>query len=201
MDDWTAGYVTDTEYTFGHYAELNPLRASLAFLSRGLAFPRVGTACELGFGQGVSINLHGAASGTQWHGTDFSPAQVAGARDLADAAGSGAVLRDEAFEAFARRQDLPGFDFIALHGIWSWIPDDNRRALVELIRRRLKPGGVLYISYNTQPGWAAFAPMRHLMAEHARVAGAAGSGMEQRAQEALGFAERVLETDPALPGA
>ena len=50
MSDWTAGYVADIGYTFGYYAELNPQHLRLAFLNAGLAFPDVGTACELGFG-------------------------------------------------------------------------------------------------------------------------------------------------------
>ena len=33
MNDWTAGYVADIGYTFGYYAELNPLRIKLAFLN------------------------------------------------------------------------------------------------------------------------------------------------------------------------
>jgi hypothetical protein len=45
MNDWTAGYVADIGYTFGYYAELNPLRVRLAFLNQGLVFPEVGTAC------------------------------------------------------------------------------------------------------------------------------------------------------------
>ena len=61
MSDWTSGYVADIGYTFGYYAELNPLRVRLAFLNQGLVFPEVGTACELGFGQGLSANLHAAA--------------------------------------------------------------------------------------------------------------------------------------------
>jgi hypothetical protein len=44
-----------------------------------------------------------------------------------------------------------------------WISHDNRQVLVDFVRRKLKVGGVMYISYNTLPGWAAFAPMRHLM--------------------------------------
>ena len=43
--------------------------------------------------------------------------------------------------------------------------------IVDFIRRKLKVGGVLYISYNTQPGWAAFAPMRQLLTQHAAVVG------------------------------
>ena len=54
--------VADLDYTFGYYAELNPNRIALTFLRAGLAPPDVKTACELGFGQGVSINIHAAAS-------------------------------------------------------------------------------------------------------------------------------------------
>ena len=82
MSDWTAGYVADIGYTFGYYQELNPLRVKLAFLNNGLVCPEFGTACELGFGQGVSTNLHAAASITQWSGTDFNPAQAGFAQEL-----------------------------------------------------------------------------------------------------------------------
>lgn len=196
MSDWSAGYVADIGYTYGYYAELNPLRVKLAFLNQGIAFPEFGTACELGFGQGLSANLHAAASVTQWHGTDFNPAQAGFAQELAQAAGAGARLYDEAFLDFAQRPDLPDFDFIGLHGIWSWINDENRAVIVEFIRRKLKVGGVLYISYNTLPGWAAFAPMRHLMTEHAEVLGAEGRGIVSRIDGAIEFAEKLLQTNP-----
>src|SRR6185369_3766074 len=196
MSDWTAGYVADIGYVFGYYHELNPMRVKLAFLSAGLAPPEMGSACELGFGQGVSVNLHAAASVTQWSGTDFNPSQTAFAQELAAASGSGARLYDEAFADFANRADLPDFDYIGLHGIWSWISDENRAVIVDFIRRKLKVGGVLYISYNTLPGWAAFAPMRHLMVAHAETIGAAGVGTVQRVNGALDFAKRLLDTKP-----
>jgi hypothetical protein len=47
-----------------------------------------------------------------------------------------------------------------LHGIWSWVSEDNRQIILDFIDRKLKPGGVLYLSYNTQPGWSAFMPLR-----------------------------------------
>jgi hypothetical protein len=196
MSDWTAGYVADIGYTHGYYAELNPLRVKLAFLNAGLVPPKVGTACELGFGQGLSVNLHAAASVTQWHGTDFNPSQAGFALELAEAAGAGAHLFDEAFAEFAGRSDLPDFDFIGLHGIWSWISDANRGVIVDFIRRKLKVGGVVYIGYNTQPGWAAFAPMRHLLSEHAEVIGAPGHGIVRRIDGALDFAAKLLATNP-----
>lgn len=198
MSDWTAGYVADIGYTYGYYAELNPLRVRLAFLNAGLVPPQAGAACELGFGQGLSANVHAAASVTQWHGTDFNPAQAGFAQELAGASGAGARLYDEAFADFANRPDLPDFDYIGLHGIWSWISDENRRVIVDFIRQKLKVGGVLYISYNTLPGWAAFAPMRHLMTEHAEVLGAEGRGIVSRIDGALDFAEKLLATNPAF---
>lgn len=196
MSDWSAGYVADIGYTFGYYTELNPLRVKLAFLNNGLVCPEFGTACELGFGQGMSANIHCAASVTQWHGTDFNPAQAGFAQNLALSAGTSAKLYDESFAEFAERDDLPDFDYIGLHGIWSWISDANRAVIVEFIRRRLKVGGVLYISYNTLPGWAAFAPMRHLMTEHAEIIGSEGRGIVSRIDGAIDFADKLLATNP-----
>jgi SAM-dependent methyltransferase len=196
MTDWTAGYVADIGYTYGYYNELNPLRARLALLNAGYKCPDFGTACELGFGQGISANFHAAGSDTSWYGTDFNPAQAGFAQELAEAAGTGARLFDSSFEEFATREDLPDFDYIGLHGIWSWISDENRKIIVEFVRRKLKVGGVLYISYNTLPGWAAFAPMRHLMTEHASIIGSEGHGIVSRIDGALGFAEKFLATNP-----
>ena len=196
MTDWTSGYIADIDYTHGYYTELNPIRVKMAFHNAGLVAPGFGAACELGFGQGLSANLHAAASVTSWHGTDFNPAQAGFAQELAGVTGAGARLYDEAFAEFASRDDLPDFDFIGLHGIWSWISDENRAVIVDFIRRKLKVGGVLYISYNTLPGWAAFAPMRHLMTEHADVIGAEGHGIVSRINGALEFTEKLLATNP-----
>jgi SAM-dependent methyltransferase len=196
MTDWTSGYVADIGYTYGYYLELNPQRVKLAFLNAGLVAPEFGTACELGFGQGMSANLHAAASVVKWHGTDFNPSQAGFAQELARVAESGSQLFDEAFDQFCTRADLPEFDYIGLHGIWSWISDENRAIIVNFIRKKLKVGGVLYISYNTLPGWGAFAPMRHLMTEHAEVIGADGVGIVSRIDGALDFTEKLLSTNP-----
>ena len=97
MNDWTSGYVADIGYTYGYYLELNPQRVKLAFLNAGLVAPEFGTACELGFGQGLSANMHAAASVCSWHGTDFNPAQAGFAQELASVSGANAHLYDEAF--------------------------------------------------------------------------------------------------------
>ena len=198
MTDWTAGYVADIGYTYGYYPELNPLRVQMAFLEAGLVFPKVGAACELGFGQGVSVNAHAAASITQWHGTDFNPAQAGFAQELAQATGAGAKLYDEAFDIFCARSDLPDFDYICLHGIWSWVSDENRHVIVDFIRRKLKVGGVLYISYNVQCGWSSMIPARDLMTQHSEVMSAPGQNILGRIDSALDFMDQLMATSPAF---
>jgi hypothetical protein len=196
MSEWGSGYVVDIDYTFGYYAELNPLRARMALLNAGIAAPEVRTACELAYGQGLCINFHAAGSQVQWWGTDFAPAQAKFAQDCAEAARVDARLYDQAFAEFCTRTDLPDFDYIGLHGIWSWITRENQDAIVDFIRRKLKVGGVLYISYNTMPGWAAFAPMQDLLLEHAEVMAAPGRGVVARFDAALTFAEQLLARNP-----
>src|SRR5271165_4466366 len=92
--DWTAGYVTELEYTHGYYRELAPGLLRFGCLSAGIAPPsaRKLRYLELGFGQGLSINIHAAAVAGEFWGTDFNPTQVAYARSLVEAAGSGAIL-------------------------------------------------------------------------------------------------------------
>jgi len=45
------------------------------------------------------------------------------------------------------------FDFIIAHGIFSWVPNNVRDALLGLCAYRLRPEGLLYLNYNTYPGW------------------------------------------------
>lgn len=197
MADWTNGYVADIGYTYGYYSELNPLRQRLAFLLSGFVTPEIKNACELGFGQGISINMHAAASPVKWFGNDFNPSQANFARELAAISGSDAQLTDESFEELVERKGLPKFDYIGLHGIWSWINDENRALIVDFIQKNLNIGGVVYISYNTLPGWAPFAPIRHLMSLHAQTNGDGGRGRLDQINNAIGFAEDFLSKNPS----
>lgn len=192
---WTSGYVTELEYTYGYYRELSPGILRLACMSAGIAPPSTKQLryLELGFGQGLSIAIHAAAVDGEFWGTDFNPAQVTHARALAEAAGSGAKLFEDSFADFASRTDLPEFDIIGLHGIWTWISDENSRIIVDLIRRKLRAGGIVYISYNCLPGWAPAVPLRHLMKLHADLAGEA-SGLLAKLDGAVSFAQQVINS-------
>ncbi len=198
VDERNTGGIEGIAYTHGYCDELNPLRIALPLLRTGVAPPVVRHACELGFGHGVSLNLHAAGSGVRWFGADFNPEHVRFAEQLAGRAGSGAVLSAQDFEQFCRRDDLPNFDFIGLHGVWSWISEASRARLAEFFARRLADGGVVCLSYNTLPGWAPMLPVREVLHTHFR-AGAAAAGEAEalaRIAEATGFMRTLMATRP-----
>ncbi|SFR53366.1 class I SAM-dependent methyltransferase [Thiomicrospira sp. ALE5] len=196
MSDWTSGYVADIGYTYGYYKELNPLRMRLALLNAGIEPPKVSTACELGFGQGLSAAIHASAAVAQWWGNDFLPSQALCAQNLVNASGANAQFTDESFAEFLARDDLPKFDFICLHGVWTWVSNENRQLIMAFIKKNLKVGGVVYVSYNTQVGWAQIMPLRRLLVQHTQRMGAPGEGSAQRIRQALQFADQVLKTQP-----
>lgn len=45
------------------------------------------------------------------------------------------------------------FDYIIVHGIFSWVPDAVKKAIYEIGAKLLSQNGVQMISYNTYPGW------------------------------------------------
>ncbi|MFO0926699.1 MAG: methyltransferase regulatory domain-containing protein [Gemmataceae bacterium] len=59
------------------------------------------------------------------------------------------------------------FDYIVAHGVYSWVPEPVRDALLRVCRENLPPQGVAYVSYNTCPGWYLRAPVRDLLTFHA----------------------------------
>ncbi len=197
MGAWGDGYVTDILYTHGYYSQLNPAMARFLLLASGYAVnPNDGEQChcELGFGQGLSINIHAAASGDAWYGNDFNPAQVGHAQDLAAVSGANIHLYDDSFAQFLTRRDLPQFDSISLHGIWSWISEENKQIITEFIRQKLKPGGVVYVSYNTTPGWSGFLPIRNLLNQYSKLNCPSGTRIERNIDASLNYVEKLLKT-------
>ena len=195
MNPWHQGYVTEVDYTYGFYRELTPALMQLSLLAGAVEPPPLGEFkyCELGFGQGVGLNVLAAANprGEFW-GTDFNPAHAAGARQLAAMAGlQNFRCFDDSFEEFAARTDLPKFDWIVLHGVYSWVGERNRAAIVEFLRKHLAVGGVVHVSYNALPGWAPLMPLRELLVRAAT--SETRSPMPARIESALALAKQLNE--------
>jgi hypothetical protein len=195
MTTWTSGYVAEIGYTHGYYRELCPTFLNFALLLRlyQARLARPIRYLELGFGQGLSLNIHAAAHEGEFWGTDFNPLQTGYAKELADASGANLHISDRSFADIAIDDALPELDIVALHGVWSWISDENREHVISIIRRKLAVGGICYLSYNCTPGWSPSIPLRDLMVLHASVAGAEGEGIIKRIDASIGFAQRLAD--------
>lgn len=197
------GYVEDIPYTFGYHPELDPARMQAVLRRAGFEPPEVAAACELGYGQGMSLAIHAVAGGAAWWGTDLIPSHAAHVRALVAGTDARLEAADQTFAVFCARDDLPQFDFIALHGVWSWVSAANRERILELVARRLRTGGVLYVSYNALPGWAPMLPLREMMVAYA-AALPADLPRADRIEAALRDAQMRVLRDPlvleACPG-
>ena len=80
--------------------------------------------------------------------------------------GNKTLLSDDDFETFCKYPNPPNFDFIGLHGIWSWVSNSNKSIIIEFIKNKLNVGGDLCI-YNSQNAWASMIPVRDLMTYYA----------------------------------
>ena len=59
--------------------------------------------------------------------------------------------------------EIGTFDYIIAHGLYSWVDDGVKDALLRLIDEHLAEDGIAYISYNTYPGWHTMEEVRQLM--------------------------------------
>ena len=59
--------------------------------------------------------------------------------------------------------EIGTFDYIIAHGVYSWVDDGVKEALLRLIDEHLAEDGIAYISYNTYPGWHTMDEVRQLM--------------------------------------
>lgn len=59
--------------------------------------------------------------------------------------------------------EIGTFDYIIAHGVYSWVDDGVKDALLRLIDEHLAEDGLAYVSYNTYPGWHTMEEVRQLM--------------------------------------
>lgn len=108
---------------------------------------------EIGCGSGLNlIALADRWPGSRFTGIDLTDEAVRLASSLADAAG----LRNISFSARDLRDltEADGeFDYIIAHGVFSWVPDEVKLALLDRCRRLLAPNGLATVSFNVECGW------------------------------------------------
>jgi hypothetical protein len=152
-------------YGGGVVRETHPARLAAVAGLYGLSTPdlRRARVLELGCSRGFKL-LPWAEQFPSAHfvGVDFSAVEIAEGRKIATTAG---LTNVELFEAdLCDYQPPPGsFDYIIAHGVFSWVPDAVKAALLALCQRALSAEGIACISYNTYPGWKKIEPIRDLL--------------------------------------
>jgi methyltransferase-like protein/2-polyprenyl-3-methyl-5-hydroxy-6-metoxy-1,4-benzoquinol methylase len=98
-------------------------------------------------------------------GVDLSARQVeSGQKAIAEVGLKNVTLQNKNildFDAEGRK-----FDFIIVHGIFSWVPEDVRNKILDICSTTLTDNGVAYISYNALPGWHMRGMIRDMMLFH-----------------------------------
>jgi len=141
-------------YAAGPFPQTHPDRLAAQAALFGLA-PAPAERCRvLEIGAGDGSNLIPMAVGrphAEFVGFDLAADPVARGCELSRALG---LENLRLFQADIAGVDLgqAPFDFIIAQGIYSWVPDEVREAMMRLVGRLLAPRGVAFVSFNALPG-------------------------------------------------
>jgi len=162
----------------------------------GLDVPEVASARVLEIGCAAGGNLipfaafHPRARAV---GIDLSRVQIDHGRRRGQALGLDNL---ELLTGDVARIDLAAlgeFDFIICHGVYSWVPESVREAILSAFRKLLAPNGVAYISYNVYPGWKAKEIVRDAML----LFGGETGSPDEKVRSARGMIDFFQEVAPA----
>jgi len=95
-------------------------------------------------------------------GIDLSPVQVGTGQKQVDLLGL-ENLRLETRSILDMGASDGKFDYIIVHGVYSWVPDRVKEKILGICRNNLAGQGIAYISYNVLPGWQFNKSMRDMM--------------------------------------
>ena len=158
----------DVPYDSKAHEDTHPVAiATLAHLFGLASCAPAATARVLEIGCGEGENLVAAASylpDARFVGLDLAATAIAAG---ADAAGANVSL---SVGDILGAKDLGEFDYVIAHGIYSWVPEDVRTALLARIRASLAPNGVGFLSLNAMPAWQYRRALRELALDRGRSA-------------------------------
>jgi trans-aconitate methyltransferase len=184
-----AAYITDLRYPSAFVFGQTPLQmvwaaAAAGAPTRPLNEPFV--YCDLGCGDGITLNVLAAEyPEASFIGVDLNAGHLAIARDMAGRAGLDNIVYLQASFSEAQSAGLPPLDFIAIHGVYSWIDAGSRSAIHDFASRQLKPGGLLCVQYSCLPGSSVHDPLFNFLRAFADRASGASAERFTAGVEAL----------------
>jgi methyltransferase-like protein/SAM-dependent methyltransferase len=121
---------------------------------------------ELGCGNGSNIGpIAFGLPDSQFVGVDLAALPIANARRMVDELN----LKNLTFHNSSItdvRPEFGKFDYIVCHGVYSWVPEEVRDAILRVCRENLAPNGIAFVSYNTYPGNRLREMIREMMLFH-----------------------------------
>lgn len=170
-----------------------PERLALASLLHGGPRPALNHYRVLEFGCADGANLLPLAyyrRNAAFVGIDSAHSQIEIANSRKAALGLTNIDFIHADVAEAARQISGQFDYIIAHGVFSWVPQDVRDAFLKICSQRLPSGGLLYLNYNTYPGWN----VRGMVREFLLAQTAGERSLALRGQKAQEVAAKVVSS-------
>ena len=95
-------------------------------------------------------------------GIEIAPTQVSVGKTYIDQLG---ITNLELLEGDVNESHhhLGTYDYIIAHGFYSWVDDETKDNFLRLCKEHLAENGILYMSYNTYPGWYKMDSVRALL--------------------------------------
>jgi ubiquinone/menaquinone biosynthesis C-methylase UbiE len=119
---------------------------------------------DLACGNGLTLSLLADAYPlADFVGIDINPDHIAGARKRAAKAGLSNLQFIEADIADLAAEGFEPFDYCAISGVYSWLDANRRLQTREFAQEVIKPGGLVYLDYSSQPGMAQTAPLYQIL--------------------------------------
>lgn len=191
----------EVRYSNYPYGQTHPDRLATVAILHGHEPPDPFNARVLEVGCGAGGNLlamTAATPGITAVGVDLAAAPIAEAASAAAEIGLRNVEFRQADVRTLTDGSLGEFDYIVAHGVYGWIPEDARDALMRLIATSLTAEGLAYVSYNAQPGGYFRRMLRDVGLWHARDVTGDERARAEKAQELYLFLQqhRVTSADP-----
>ena len=181
-----SGYVTEIPYMRDYMRYQSPVSMAFAVAANGKAFPDYAKPfkyCDLGCGEAVTtLTLAAAYPHGHFVGIDLNEQQIRNAQELATQAGLENVEFLACDFSDPKIQEYGPFEFIAAHGIYSWVAPSVQEDFHKLVDANLAPGGLLYFCHYVRPGSAKIEAVFQLL--QSLMSGKNGS-LQNRVQSAL----------------
>ena len=151
-------------YPCNAYAQTHPDHLAVLARLHGLtpAPPERCRVLEIGCGDGGNLLPLGyALPNSRFLGIDLATTSIESGQKHAREFGLANVELRALDLTALRKEDIGEWDYIIAHGVFSWVPEPVRAALLRLCREVLAPQGIAFISYNAYPG----CHVRHMVRE------------------------------------